>query len=79
MHRQPKPKLNEKKACPMALSMVEPFILLKSGFSRNSNPCDAPGRDIEQIANTIMMIKSAGIIILENFSIPPFTPRITII
>ena len=61
----------------MALSTVAPVILLKSGLSRNSSPCEAPGSITEHMANRMRMMNSAGIITLENFSIPLFTPRIT--
>src|SRR3712207_7555083 len=68
------PRLNEKKACPIALRKVVPVTLPKSGFNRNSMPEPAPGSEIEQPTKIRMMMNKAGIIIFEDFSMPFSTP-----
>ena len=68
------PRLREKKACPIAPRNTLPSTLLKSGFRRNSMPAPAPGSDTEQMARTINRMKSIGIIILADFSMPFSTP-----
>ena len=58
----------------MAANMVLKVILLKSGRKRNVSPSLAPAVKSEQTAKTASMMKSKGIMILENRSIPFFTP-----
>ena len=69
--------LKEKNACPSASSNTFSSTLEKSGFSRNSTPFIAPGREQEAITITINRKKSIGISILDAFSIPLRTPRTT--
>src|SRR3989339_814899 len=75
---QPIPRLNEKKACPRAASIVSPVIFEKSGYKRNLTPSLAPSRVRDLIASNKTRINSIGISILEYFSIPFFTPATTI-
>ena len=50
----------------------------KSGLNMKANPADAPGRVTDLMITMVNMINRAGIIILENFSIPFSTPSTTI-
>ena len=56
--------------------MVVLFTLLQSGLSKNSMPNEAPGRETEQTARKMVMMKRVGIISLADFSMPDRTPRV---
>ena len=75
MQRQAVPRLNEKKACPRASRSTFGVTLVKSGFSRNSIPLDAPGNEQEDMTIISNKIKSSGINSFEAFSMPLRTPR----
>ena len=71
------PTLSEKNACPIAASSTLPSTLPRSGFSRNSRPRSAPGSNMAQTARMSSRMNRAGIITLDERSIPFSTPRTT--
>ena len=68
------PRLSEKKACPMAASSTPPSTFSKSGFSKNSMPRPEPGNSSAQTARMSSRMKRAGIMILDERSMPFSTP-----
>ena len=71
------PRLNEKKACPIAPKNTSAVTLLKSGFNKKLIPFSAPGKETEQQAKMTTSTNKAGIRILAERSIPSFTPFAT--
>ena len=74
----PSPKLREKNACPIALTITDESIFEKSGENRNSRPSFAPGISNELIQKMMRIKNRIGIIMFDMRSIPFCTPRITI-
>ena len=74
----PIPREREKKAWPRAAEHTDASIFEKSGLKRYASPSAAPGSVTARTAMMTMRTKSIGIITLPNFSIPLFTPEMTI-
>ena len=72
--RIPIPKLKEKNACPIARTMTWGVIFEKSGCRKNFSPSLASGSVNERIQNTMRIMNSIGINMLDIFSIPFCTP-----
>ncbi len=72
---QPKPRLSEKNACPMAPITTGPVILPKSGLKRKRSPAPASGSISELMQKTTMRASSSGMSTLLIRSMPLATPR----
>ena len=73
----PTPSESEKKAWPRAAAPASALSLEKSGLSRYATPLADPGRVREYTIMATMSTNSTGMAMLENFSIPFFTPPST--
>ncbi len=73
----PQPIDKEKNACPKAAMTVCPVSLEKSGLNKKSMPSLAPDSNMERMAMAIIISINSGIMILEYFSMPFFTPNTT--
>ena len=77
VHRHAVPSDSEKKAWPRASRNTSRFIFEKSGLSRKSTPCHAPGNMHEAMTMMMSRMNSVGMSRLETFSMPLRTPFTT--
>ena len=68
------PRLRVKKECPSASTIAEAVNSSNLGRKRNFKPSIPPGNVRPLIASTNNKTIMIGIMILDQFSIPSFTP-----